>query len=138
MRTLVRLLPLALAAALAGCGQAPTSANDFKGADKAVAQTIEDLQSNAQGRKPVGDLPRRALDRAGEQAEDVGQRLRGEIEKLTGDADDFELEVTDVTVTGNTATARSRRAGRDDKNAVDDVLARQEDGDWRLSTSARR
>ena len=33
-----------------------------------------------------------------------------EMEKVTGDADDFELDVTAVTITGDTATARDRGA----------------------------
>ena len=55
MRTFVRLLPLAARRSPSPAArQAPTAGNDFKGADKAVAQTIEDLQSDAQSRKPVG------------------------------------------------------------------------------------
>ena len=134
MRTLVRLLPLALAAALAGCGQAPTSANDFKGADKAVAQTIEDLQSNAQSRKPSA-ICRDVLSTAlANKLKTSGSDCAGEVEKLTGDADDFDLEVTDVTVTGNTATAKVKARRGDDKNASTTFTLVKEDGDWRLSS----
>ena len=124
MRTLLRLLPLVLAVALAGCGQAPTSANDFKGDEKAVAETIEDLQSDAQGRKP-GEICSDVLSRAlADKLKTAGNDCTDEMEKITGDADDFELEVTDVTITGTTATAKveARQGGK--KNAVDDVHAR--------------
>ena len=97
-------------AALAGCGQAQTSANDFKGDEKAVAQTIEDLQSAAQGRKPAeicSDVLSREL---ADKLKATGNDCVREMEKVTGDADDFELEVKDVTVTGTTATATVRRA----------------------------
>ena len=133
MRTLVRLLPLALVAALAGCGQAPTSANDFKGSEKAVAQTIEDLQSDAQGRKPSA-ICRDVLSRAlAEKLKSTGSDCAGEMEKVTGDADDFDLEVTDVTVTGTTATAKVKARRGDEKNASTTFTLVREDGDWRLS-----
>ena len=40
------------------------------------------------------------------------------MEKATGDADDYDLEVTDVTVTGNTATAKVKARRGNDKNAT--------------------
>jgi Putative lumazine-binding len=133
MRTLARLLPLVLVAALAGCGQAPTSANDFKGADKAVAQTIEDLQSNAQIRKPSA-ICRDVLSTAlADKLKSTGSDCAGEIEKLTGDADDFELEVTAITVSGSTATAKVKARRGDKKNASTTFSLVREDGDWRLS-----
>src|SRR3954447_5172891 len=106
MRTLARLLPLALAAALAGCGQAPNSANDFKGADKAVAKTIEDLQSNAQARKPSA-ICRDVLSTALANKLKWARRDRAdEVEELPGGAGHFEREVTDCTVTGSSTTAK--------------------------------
>ncbi len=134
MRTLARLLPLVLVAALAGCGQAPTSANDFKGADKAVAQTIEDLQSNAQNRKPSATCRDVLSTELADKLKSSGSDCAGEIEKLTGDADDFELKVTDVTVTGNTATAKVKARRGDKKNATTTFSLVREDGDWRLNS----
>ena len=133
MRTFVRLLPLVLAAVLAGCGQAPTSANDFKGSEKAVAQTIEDLQSNAQNRKPSAICRDVLSTGLADKLKSSGSDCAGEIEKVTGDADDFELKVTDVTVTGNTATAKVEARRGDDKNASTTFSLVREDGDWRLS-----
>ena len=133
MRPLARLLPLALAAALAGCGQAPTSANNFKGADKAVAKTIEDLKSNAQARKPSA-ICRDVLSTAlANKLKSSGSDCTDEIEKLTGDADDYDLAVTDVTVTGTTATAKVKARRGKDKNALTTFSLAQEDGKWRLT-----
>jgi hypothetical protein len=129
MRRLV-LLPLLL---LAGCGQAQTSANEFEGDEKAVAQTIEDLQAAAQGRKPAeicSDILSRAL---ADKLKSSGNDCVREMEKVTSDADDFELEVTEVSVTGTTATATVKaRKGGDDDAETTFSLAR-EDGDWRLT-----
>ena len=133
MRPLLRLLPLVLVAALAGCGQAQSSAGDFEGAEKDVAETIEELQTAAENRKPA-DICSEVLSRQ------LADRLKNadgdcveEMEKVAGDADDFELEVTDVTITGTTATARVKamKGGRDD--AVTTFALAREDGDWRLT-----
>ena len=126
-------LPLLLAAASAGCGQAPTSANDFKGAEKDVAATIELLQTNAQSRKPAkicSDVLARALV---EKLKSAGTDCVQEMDKVTSDADDYELKVTDVTITGATATARvkAREGGSD--NALTTFTLAKEDGKWRLT-----
>jgi hypothetical protein len=133
MRAVLRLLPLVLVAALAGCGQAASSAGDFKGAEKDVAETVEQLQTAAQNRKPeqiCSDVLARELS---DRLKTGGADCVDEMEKLTGDADDYELEVTDVAITGSTATARvkARRGARE--NAVTSFSLTREDGKWRLT-----
>ena len=133
MRPALRLLPLVAAAVVAGCGQAPSSAGDFKGGEKDVAEVIEELQTAAQSRKPEDIcsevLSRRLADRLKTADGDCVDTM----EKVTGDADDFELDVTDVTLTGTTARAvvESRRGKREDAKTTF-ALAR-EDGKWRLT-----
>jgi len=133
MRRLHRLAPLALAAVLAGCGQAATSSGDFKGAEKDVADTVEQLQTAAQSRKPeqiCSDvLARGVADRLKTGSTDCVD----EMEKLTGDADDYELAVTDVTITGATATARVKARRGANKNALTTFSLAREDGKWRLT-----
>ena len=133
MRPLLRLLPLLLAVAIAGCGQAQSSADEFEGAEKAVADKVEELQSAAQNRKPE-DICSEVLSR------ELVERLRtedgdcvDEMEKIAGDADDFELDVTDVTVTGTTATARVEARKGDRADAVVTYRLTREDGEWRLA-----
>jgi len=124
------LLPLLL---LAGCGQAQTSANEFQGDEKAVAQTIEDLQSAAQGRKPAEICSNLLSRELADKLKTTGNDCVREIEKVTSDADDFELEVEDVSVTGTTATATvtARKGGKDDAETTFSLA--REDGDWRLT-----
>jgi hypothetical protein len=130
---LSRLLPLALVAALAGCGQAQSSANDFKGSEKAVAQKLEDLQTDAQGRKP-GKICTEILSRElANKIKSAGNDCVDEMEKITGDADDYELKVTDVTVTGTTATATVETRRGSKKNATRTYRLTREDGAWRLA-----
>jgi hypothetical protein len=133
MRPVLRSLPLLLAVAIAGCGQAPSSTSNFKGAKKSVADTIEQLQTAATSRKPediCSNLMTRALI---EKVKTSGRDCVTEMERVTGDADDFDLTVTAVTITGATATARvrGRRAGKD--GALTDFALAREDGKWRLS-----
>jgi len=134
MRPWLRSLPLVLAVAIAGCGQPASSAGDFKGAKKDVADTIEELQTAAQNRKPA-DICSEVLSRA--LVEKVktsgGGDCVDEMEKVVGDADDFELDVTAVTITGATATARvkARKDGKD--GALTSYRLAREDGKWRLS-----
>ena len=133
MRVVIRLLPLALVAALSGCGPAPSSTSSFKGNEKAVAQVIEDLQSDAQGRKPsaiCSDVLSRAL---ADKLKSAGNDCAGEMEKITGDADDFELKVTDVTITGNSATAKVEARRGSDKKATTTYTLVREGNDWRLN-----
>jgi hypothetical protein len=144
MRSAARLLPpasrcalvtaaLVVVLALAGCTQQPTTGKDFKGAEAGVAQTIADLQSDAQGRKP-GDICSKLLSRAlADELESAGTDCTSEMEKVISDADDFELEVTDVAITGNTATAevKARRGGKEGGSTTFSLV--REDGDWRLS-----
>ena len=94
MRRSLRPLPLLLAVAIAGCGQSQSSAGDFKGAEKDVADTIEQLQTSAQNRKPE-DICSEVLARAlVERLKSSGNDCVDEMEKIIGDADDFELDVT--------------------------------------------
>ena len=133
MRILPRPLPLALVAALAGCGPAPSSTSSFKGDEKAVAKVIEDLQSDASGRKPsaiCSDVLSRAL---ADKLKSAGSDCAGEMEKMTGDSDDFELKVTDVTITGKSATAKVQARRGTDKNATTTYTLVREGNDWRLN-----
>jgi hypothetical protein len=133
MRPPLPLFALLLAAAIAGCAQTPSSASDFKGAKGGVADTIEQLQTAAQSRKPA-DICSEVLARAlVDKLKTSGNACVDEVEKIVNDADDFELDVTAVTITGTTATAtvKARKGGRD--NAVTTFALAREDGQWRLT-----
>lgn len=134
MRPSLRLLPLLLAPALAGCAQAPTSTGNLKGAQKDVASAVEALQTDAQSRKPAkicSDVLARAL---AAKLKSTGGDCVAEMDKLTGDADDYTLKVTAVKITGSTATARvkARVGGKD--NAVTTFTLALEDKKWRLTS----
>jgi hypothetical protein len=133
MSSLARIVALIAVLALAGCAQQPTSEKDFKGAEADVAKTVEALQTDATGRKP-GEICTKVLSRElADKLESAGNDCTSEMEKITSDADDFELEVTDVTITGNTATAKVKARRGKDKDGSTTFSLVKEDGDWRLS-----
>ena len=101
-----RLLAALLALALAGCGAAPSSAGDFEGEERDVAQVVEDLQAAGQA-KDAGEICGRLL--AAELVDALaapGRSCTQEVDKALEDSDNFAVDVKDVTVAGSTATAR--------------------------------
>src|SRR5688572_4242921 len=119
----------AAALALAGCGSTgSSSAGDFEGQERDVAQVVEDLQRAAQSRdggKVCSEIFARELV---DQLSEGDQDCIDEVEKAIGDADDYELRVTGVTVAGQTATAAVEQDGRKATFA----LVRQDDR-WRIA-----
>ena len=118
MRRLHALVTVAAAGlALAGCSATPpSSAGDFKGAQKDVAQVVDDMQKAGRTGKPdtlcndifTADLANRF--KAG------NETCVDEVEKAMRDVNDYDIKVTDITITGDTATAkveqtREKRAG---------------------------
>ena len=132
MRRLVTL-PLLLAALAAGCGGTPSSAGDFEGEERRVAEAVEQLQSSGEARKAAevcDEVFARALREA---VAAPGSTCETEMEKALGDADDFALEVEDVTVDGTRATARVRALGAEGRQVRTLELVR-EGADWRVAS----
>ena len=102
-----RLLGLALSVSLlAGCGAGAQSSTDsFSGEDKKVAQVLEDLQAAGQSGDADEVCSRILADRLVDELAAEGSSCAQEIEDALDDADDFELDVQRVQVTGSRATA---------------------------------
>jgi hypothetical protein len=125
--------------ALAGCGaQAQTSSVDkFRGADREVAQQVEDLESAGKRGKPediCSDILAKSLV---DDLNSAGTDCTTEMKKAIEDADDFDLEVLDVNVTGDEATARVRRG---DDGPTETMAFTRENNQWRATSlsSSRR
>jgi len=121
---------------LAGCTQAePSSVENFTGTEGQVAQQVEDLERAGKRGQPediCSDILAKALV---DELKAGGTDCTTEMQKAIEDADDFDLEVLDVNVTGTTATARVRR-GED--GPTETMQFTRENGKWRataLSTS---
>ena len=130
----MKRLPVLLAAlALAGCGtQAePSSVEKFQGEDRAVAQKVEDLQEAGEGRNAEDICSDILASSLVQQLEAAGVKCADEMEKAIDDADDYDLEVQKVTVSGSTATAEVRRG---DDGPTETMEFTKENGQWRATS----
>jgi dihydroxyacetone kinase len=124
------VVPLLL---LAGCGASTesSSAEKFKGEERAVAQKVEELQRAGERREPetiCTDILAKSLV---QQLEAAGADCTEEMRKAIEDADDYALDVTDVTISGSTATAKVRRG---DDGPTETMEFTQEGGQWRATS----
>jgi dihydroxyacetone kinase len=133
MRRFDAFLALVLASgALAGCAATPqTSARGFKGDEKAVAQVVDDLQSAGQRKQPDKICSDVLAAKLVDQLKAGGTNCVDEMDKAITDSDDFDLKVTDVTVTGSTASAKVRQ-GKDGPTATWQ-FAKERNG-WRATS----
>ena len=127
--------PLALLATsvlLAGCGaQAqPSSVDNFQGTEREVAQKVEDLQDAGKRNKPDDICANILASTLVDQIEEAGADCAQEMKKAIEDADDFELDVRSVKVTGDTATAEVRRG---DGGPTETMRFTREKGQWRAT-----
>ena len=123
----------AAALALGGCGaQQDADGEEFEGAEAEVAQVVEDLQSAAQ-QGDAEELCSRILSRelAGELAAG-GSQCVDEMQKAVGDVNDFDLEVTGVTISGSTARAEVSQS--EDMTATFELV--RDGSGWRVTSLA--
>jgi outer membrane PBP1 activator LpoA protein len=138
-----RVLPVLVVAALtlSACGQtSKDSTGDFKGQEKAVAQTVEDLQSasSKNDENKICDEILAADLAAKIKARDTSKppSCANELKRALKDADSFELQVKKVAIDGTTATATVESdtgGGDDDKTTTELTLTKARDG-WRISS----
>jgi outer membrane PBP1 activator LpoA protein len=120
---------LLVALALAGCTtQQDTSADRFQGAEREVAEVVDDLAAASRSGDGEEICTRILTARLAEEVA-AGEECKDEVEQALADANDYDLEVEDVTVSGNTATAEVRQG--DDGRTGRLELARERGG-WRV------
>ena len=126
-------VPLVLAALAAGCAGSPSSAGNFEGEEKRVADVVEKLQSAGESGDAAEICDDVLAKQLRDQIQEAGASCEQELDKAIGDADDFDLDVEAVTITGSTATAKVK--GRDeDRDAVRDLKFVREGSDWRATS----
>jgi hypothetical protein len=126
-------VPLVLAALAAGCGASASSAGDFEGEERRVADVVEQLQSAGETGDAAEICSEVLAAELREEMQAAGANCEQELDKAIQDADDFELEVEDVTITGDTATAKVRGQEGDEERVRDFEFVR-EDGGWRATS----
>ena len=134
MRRALPVLALLVCLPLAGCTQAGTknsdSTKDFTGDQKAVASTVEDLQTAAKDRKGTticADLITAELrDRIS--TSDCPKVMKDAVR----DTDEVDLKVKTVTVSGDTAVASVQvKTGGGDRTRT--IELQKVAGRWRIS-----
>ena len=129
MRRVAAIAALLLAAALAGCGATGSSGASFAGEEKQIADQVEALQAAGEtgnAKKLCDEVLARSLR---DSLSAPGSTCQTELDKAIKDADDFDLSVQDVAITGNRATAQV--SGRGGTRTL--AFAR-EGADWRISS----
>ena len=133
MRRSLLALPLALAALAAGCGASDSTSAGFEGQEKAVADQVEKIQSAGEARDAkqlCDDMLATSLRDA---IANAGSSCEVELDKAIRDADDFNLDVEDVTVTGDTAVAKVKTGSGDDAETRDFEFEKEGDS-WRATS----
>src|SRR5688572_13214555 len=128
-------LAIAAAAVLsfAGCTGGGSSTAEFDGEEKDVAEAVEDLQRGAQ-RREADDICRTLLaTEFRQEIEAGGAKCGAEMKLAIEDVDEFEVEVQDVTITGDRATAKVRTEDADDDKSRTFELVKQ-GADWRIAS----
>jgi hypothetical protein len=129
----VLAVPLVLAALATGCGASASSAGDFEGEEKRVAEVVEQLQSAGETGDAAEICNEVLAQQLRDQIQEAGASCEQELDKAIDDADDYELEVEDVTISGSSATARVKgRDGGEDR--VRDFEFVREGSDWRATS----
>jgi hypothetical protein len=131
MRILALLPALLLAVALGGCtaGQPNRSAGSFEGAERDVAQVIDDLKAS---RDPEEVCSRIFADVLAKSLAADGRDCAAEVDAMLRDVGDTDLQVRDVAITGTMARAQVRQG--DDGETATFELARARGGGWQITS----
>ncbi|HWC26671.1 MAG TPA: nuclear transport factor 2 family protein [Solirubrobacteraceae bacterium] len=128
------LAPCLLALALAACGGAAPrdSAQEFEGAERAVAATIEGVEDAARDDDPEQLCTRLLSEELLATLERQGTNCRTAVKDAFDDADSYELTVEDVSISGDTATAKVT-SGTGSAEKTDTLQLEKAGGGWRIS-----
>ncbi len=135
MRSLWTLIiAVTTAAVLAGCSSQASSneANDYAGTQKDVVTVVDDLVNNA-SKKDGKEICTTVL------ARDLADKLKrgakncaDAVDDQLADASNYDLKVTKVTVTGDTAQVVTK-SDFDGDSTVRTLSLSKQDNDWRIT-----
>lgn len=124
-----------LAFVLSACGstQPRDSAENFSGADKAVAATVESMETAAREDDPERLCTQLLSPKLLETLKRQGTNCATAVREAFKDASSVELTVKDVTISGDTATARITSGSG--SNEKDDTLQLEQAGaGWKIAS----
>jgi hypothetical protein len=128
-RLAVAPIVLLLAVAVAGCTVDNNSASKFQGAERDVAQAIDDFGSTAKRKNEAKICDELLTKQFADSLKSAGTDCATEISDAIADADDYDLTVKDVSVSGPTATAVVEN---NDKTAT--FRLQKVGQDWRIAS----
>lgn len=124
-----------LAVVVGGCGAASRdSAKDFKGDERAVASAVEGIESAA--RKQDADKVCKQLlsDSLLAALRKKGTNCPTGVKEAFKDADSLDLSVQDVTISGQTATAKVKSGATGSDSRTDTVSLVRDGSAWKISS----
>ena len=132
MRTIFAVCVLVLT--LSGCGAtAQDSAQEFKGEEQKVAATVEQLEDAARADE-AGKVCTALLDDALlTTLKRQGTNCTTAVKDAIADADNFDLTVDDVTISGDKATAKVV-SGKGSEEKSDTLDLARDGSDWKIAS----
>lgn len=126
---------LSVAVTASGCGRSePDSSGRFKGEERLVANTIEDLQTAGKRGDATRICNELLAAEVVEEVEKAGdEKCPARVKDSLEDADAFELTVKSVTVKGRTATATVASDDGNEKDRLDTMTLAKEGQRWKIS-----
>ncbi len=132
MRPALALCVLALT--LAACGDAPRdSAKDFSGAERVVADAVEELESAARKSDSDQVCTKLLADSLLATLKKQGTNCSTAVEEAFKDADSVDLTVDDVSINADKAVARVT-SGTGSKKKVQTLELEKAGAGWRISS----
>ena len=133
MRSAVALCLLALVLSACGSSTPQDSAEDFSGAERAVADAVEAMETAARDDDPDTLCTKLLSERLLAALKQQGTNCTTAAREAFDDASSKDLTVEDVTIEGNSATVRVTSGSGDDEKQ--DTLELEKAGSgWRISS----
>lgn len=134
MRTTLTAAALIAATTLAACGSSDTdSASKFSGEQKAAAQVLEDLSQAGKDNDAKKICTKLLASTLTKQLKAAGVNCEKQLSDSIKTADNFDLTVKSVKVSGDKAVATVSSRGKS-KDETSQVTLVKENGAWRISS----
>lgn len=126
----------ALAVGVAGCGGSPRdSTKEFKGEEQKVAAAVEQIEKAARDDKPATVCDKLFTDARLAALKTQGTNCKTGVKEAFKDADSFDITVDDVTISGDSATAKVT-AGTGSNKKTETLELKREGGAWKIESLA--
>lgn len=133
MRSAVTLCLLALALSACGSSTPRDSAKDFSGAERAVADAVEAMETAARDDEPAELCTKLLSERLLTALKAQGTNCTTAAREAFDDASSKDLTVKDVTISGNKATVKvTSGSGSDEKE--DTLELEKAAGGWKIAS----